>query len=389
MAQRLTTALAIASDPPLLIADEPTTGLDRPLVDHTLDLLRRRCDTGAAVLLITHDLAAAERVADTVAVMYASRIVEHRPAPELFAAPAHPYTLGAARRPAGAGVPADPRPPADAHRPADRVRLRAPLPARHRGVHRRAGRTHRLPPPAPRHRGGGLMSLTAHGIRAGYRNRHVLDDVTITIAPGETLGLRGPSGSGKSTLVRVLALLHQPDAGHVTLDDTRIHGSRHQVPAALRTRIGVLFQSPRAASDPKLTLADLIAEPLRATRHPRDQTAARVTELADRVGLTSDLLTRRPHAVSDGQLQRACLARALAHQPRYLLCDEATTMLDASTQAHVAAVITEHQRHHDMGVLLVSHDTALMSRWADRVHDLPGPTGHPAPRERAITEAGQ
>ncbi|MDI6104771.1 ABC transporter ATP-binding protein [Actinoplanes sp. NEAU-A12] len=92
MAQRLVTALALASDPPLLIADEPTTGLDRPLVDHTLDLLRRRCDNGGAVLLITHDLAAAERVADTVAVMYASRIVEHRPAPDVFAAPAHPYT---------------------------------------------------------------------------------------------------------------------------------------------------------------------------------------------------------------------------------------------------------------------------------------------------------
>jgi peptide/nickel transport system ATP-binding protein len=230
------------------------------------------------------------------------------------------------------------------------------------------------------------MTLTAHGIRAGYRNRRVLDDVTVTIAPGETVGLRGPSGSGKSTLVRVLALLHPPDAGHVTLDDIRIDSSRHRVPATLRTRIGVLFQSPRAASDPKLTLADLIAEPLRATRHPHDQTAVQVTELADRVGLTSDLLTRRPHAVSDGQLQRACLARALAHQPRYLLCDEATTMLDASTQAHVAAVITGHQQRHDMGVLLVSHDTALMNRWADRVHDLPG---HPARREPAITESGQ
>jgi peptide/nickel transport system ATP-binding protein len=92
--------------------------------------------------------------------------------------------------------------------------------------------------------------------------------------------------------------------------------------------------------------------------------------VADRVGLTPDLLTRRPHAVSDGQLQRACLARALVHRPRYLLCDEATTMLDVSTQAHVAAVITEHQRHHDMGVLLVSHDPALMTRWADRVQEL-------------------
>lgn len=221
------------------------------------------------------------------------------------------------------------------------------------------------------------MSLTAHSVRAGYRDHRVLDDVTLTIAPGETVGLRGPSGSGKSTLVRILALLHQPDAGHVTLDDTRIAGSRHQVPAAVRTRIGVLFQSPRAASDPKLTLADLIAEPLRATRHPHEEITGRVTELAERVGLTPDLLTRRPHAVSDGQLQRACLARALIHRPRYLLCDEATTMLDASTQAHVAAVITDQQHRDDMGVLLVSHDPALMNRWADRLHDLQNTSNHP------------
>jgi ABC-type dipeptide/oligopeptide/nickel transport system ATPase subunit len=211
------------------------------------------------------------------------------------------------------------------------------------------------------------MSLAAHGISAGYRRQPVLRDVSITIEAGETVGLRGPSGSGKSTLVRVLALLHRPDSGHVTLDGTRIDGVRHRVPSSLRTRTGVLFQSPRAASDPRLTLTDLIAEPLRAAGHPREQTDARVAELADRVGLTPDLLGRRPHAVSDGQLQRACLARALVHRPAHLLCDEATTMLDASTQAHVAAVITEEQRQRGLGVLLVSHDSALLARWADRI----------------------
>ena len=215
------------------------------------------------------------------------------------------------------------------------------------------------------------MTLAAHDVSAGYRGRRVLDGVSLAVAPGETVALRGPSGSGKSTLVRVLALLHSPDAGHVSLDGARIDGVRHRVPAATRTRIAVLFQSPRAASDPRLSLADLIAEPLRATGHPRDLTAARVAELADRVGLTPDLLGRRPHAVSDGQLQRACLARALVHRPRFLLCDEATTMLDASTQAHVAAVITEEQREHGAGVLLVSHDDALVRRWADREVTLP------------------
>ncbi|MDI6104772.1 ATP-binding cassette domain-containing protein [Actinoplanes sp. NEAU-A12] len=217
------------------------------------------------------------------------------------------------------------------------------------------------------------MSLTATGIRAGYRGHSVLDDVSLSIGAGETVGLRGPSGSGKSTLVRVLALLHTPDAGHVSLDGDRIDGARHRVPADVRTRIAVLFQSPRAAADPRLSLADLIAEPLRALRRPREHVAGRVAELADRAGLTADLLTRRPHAVSDGQLQRACLARSLAHEPRYLLCDEATTMLDASTQALVATVITEQQQRTGMGVLLVSHDPALLARRADRTEDLPTP----------------
>ena len=214
------------------------------------------------------------------------------------------------------------------------------------------------------------MSLVAENVDAGYRGRRVLNGACLTVAAGETVGLRGPSGSGKSTLVRVLALLHTPDAGHVILDGARIDGVRHRVPASVRTRIAVLFQSPRAASDPRLTLADLIAEPLRAVRHPRERIDARVAELADRAGLTADLLTRRPHAVSDGQLQRACLARALAHRPSYLLCDEATTMLDASTQALVASVITAEQRETGLGVLVVSHDPALLARWADRVEDI-------------------
>ncbi|EWM66228.1 ABC transporter ATP-binding protein [Micromonospora sp. M42] len=139
----------------------------------------------------------------------------------------------------------------------------------------------------------------------------------------------------------------------------------------MRTRVAILFQSPRAATDPRLSLADIVAEPLRATGTPREQAAARTAELADLVGLTTDLLTRRPHAVSDGQLQRACLARALVHRPDYLLCDEATAMLDASTQAHVAAVIGDYQRRQGAGVLVITHDPALMARWATRVVDLP------------------
>ncbi|PRY32337.1 ABC transporter ATP-binding protein [Pseudosporangium ferrugineum] len=212
--------------------------------------------------------------------------------------------------------------------------------------------------------------ITADGITVAYGRHRVLDGVSLSVARGETVGLRGPSGAGKSTLLRVLALLHRPVAGTVSIDGTAITGIRYAVPPAVRTRIGVLFQSPRAAADPRLSLADLIAEPLRVARLPRATVTGRVAELADVVGLTADLLIRRPHAVSDGQLQRACLARAFAHTPDYLLCDEATTMLDAATQALIAAVITDYQQRHNAGVLIVTHDPALMTRWADRCLDL-------------------
>ncbi|GIF69286.1 ABC transporter ATP-binding protein [Asanoa ishikariensis] len=215
-----------------------------------------------------------------------------------------------------------------------------------------------------------MTSLAAHDVTVSYSRQRVLDRVSLHIGSGETVGLRGPSGGGKSTLVRVLALVQGADAGHVSIDGTWVAGARHRVPAALRTRIGVLFQSPREATDPRLRLDDIISEPLRATGHPDAAVRERVTELADLVGLTADLLIRRPHAVSDGQLQRACLARALAHRPSYLLCDEATAMLDASTQAHVAGVLTDYQRETGAGILVVSHDHALLTRWADRVVDL-------------------
>ncbi|MEV6710189.1 ABC transporter ATP-binding protein [Micromonospora wenchangensis] len=231
--------------------------------------------------------------------------------------------------------------------------------------------------------------LAAHQVTVHHGRQRVLDRVDLHVAPGETVGLRGPSGSGKSTLARVLAFLHAPDGGRITLDGEPVAGVRHRLPAAVRTRVAILFQSPRAASDPRLSLADLIAEPLRATGTPAGQVAARTAELADLVGLTPDLLTRRPHAVSDGQLQRACLARALVHRPDHLLCDEATAMLDASTQAHVAAVVTDYQRRHRAGVLLITHDPALLARWATRVVDLPGPSVAAVPDPATATGRGR
>ncbi|MCX5040395.1 MULTISPECIES: ABC transporter ATP-binding protein [Streptomyces] len=203
-------------------------------------------------------------------------------------------------------------------------------------------------------------------VTAGYdRRAPVFRDVSLSVAPGEAVGLLGPSGCGKSTLARVAALLHRPDAGALHLDGTPVRHWRHRAPRDLRTAFGVVFQQPRLAADPRLTLAELVAEPLRATGR-RDEAAGRVAELAAGVGLTADLLTRRPHEVSDGQLQRACLARALVLRPRWLVCDEMTAMLDASTTAALVRVVEDYRAGTGAGLLAVGHDRVLLDRWCDR-----------------------
>ncbi|MFC9894632.1 ABC transporter ATP-binding protein [Nocardia sp. NPDC127579] len=205
--------------------------------------------------------------------------------------------------------------------------------------------------------------LAAADVTARYRGADVLTGIDFTVPPGAVVGLRGESGSGKTTLVRVLAGLLHPASGTVTVDG-----------AALPKRgadIAVVFQSPRAATNPRFTLRRIIGEPA-AIRGDRPDLEA----LAATTGLTPDLLDRRPHEVSDGQLQRACLARALAQNPRYLLCDEATAMLDAATTAAVMHVIRS-RADTGTGVLLVSHDEDLLGATCTRTTTLAGGSIHP------------
>ncbi|MFD4352262.1 ABC transporter ATP-binding protein [Nocardia sp. NPDC058518] len=196
--------------------------------------------------------------------------------------------------------------------------------------------------------------LIADSITAGYGSKPVIGGVDLRIAPGEIVGVTGDSGSGKTTLARTMAGLLTPTSGTVTVDG--------QPPRQARGAIAMVFQSPRAATNPHFTVAQIIAEPARIRRTPIPDLAA----LATTVGLTPDLLDRRPHALSDGQLQRACLARALAQNPRYLILDEATAMLDAATTATIIRLVTAHATDN-LGVLLISHDEPLLDAACTRI----------------------
>ncbi|MFJ9557533.1 ABC transporter ATP-binding protein [Nocardiopsis sp. NPDC101807] len=234
------------------------------------------------------------------------------------------------------------------------------------------------------------MSLVAEGVTCRYGPQTVLDGVDVTVEPGRVLGLTGPSGSGKSSLARILTGLRAPDSGTVLADGRPVSARRGRMSGDL----GLLHQSPRAATDPRMRLRGIIAQPLTVRRRGTGpgirgagrgaDDARRVAELARRVGLTGDLLDRRPDQVSAGQLQRACVARALAAAPRYLVCDEPTAMLDAASTAAVAHLLTS-LAEDGVGILAISHDHALLDAWAHDVADLSQlevpRAGHPAGRD--------
>lgn len=206
------------------------------------------------------------------------------------------------------------------------------------------------------------MSLTATNVHVSYDGRPVLAGVSLRIRPSRTVGLFGPSGVGKSTLALALAGLITPNAGQVHLDGIPIETRRGRMSG----RVMILFQSPRRSCSPRQRLGDLIAEPLRYRRLPGTGRESAVASLAREVGLTADLLGRLPAEVSDGQLQRAALARTLATDPAYLVCDEATAMLDAVTTASVVGVL-RRRAAEGLGVLAISHDRELLDVWADDV----------------------
>ncbi|ANS80613.1 ABC transporter, ATP-binding protein [Serinicoccus hydrothermalis] len=316
-AQRVSNALSLMGDPRLVLADEPTTGLDRPRAEAVGAALARLArEDGRAVLVVTHDLTLAEQVADRVVEIDAGRSA-----------------------PAG--------PPEEVVR---RVRE-----ARHHDAGRRA----------PRGDGNGhTLAGVDLTLRRG-RGTLVREGVTLTVPADQVTGLMAPSGAGKTTLLRTLALLHPPAAGQVLLDGRPLRGTGHEVPARVRRRIAYLPQDPRQSVDPRWTLGRAVMEPLALAGRPHDRTV--VAGLLEQVGLDPVLAGRRADEVSGGQLQRAVLARALALDADYLLLDEPTSMVDGATAQALVSAVHTHQHRSGCGVLVASHDEELLRTWCDTV----------------------
>ncbi|MFD7563517.1 dipeptide ABC transporter ATP-binding protein [Streptomyces tendae] len=348
--QRVVIAMAIANEPALLIADEPTTALDVTVQAEILDLLRRLAEeTGTGVLLVTHNMGVVADFADRVAVMYQGAIVETGPVEDVLLRPSHDYTkrlLSAVPRlsvaEAGGTARADERadgPGADA------------------------------PGTAPA--GQPAVELTDVSVVFGRGKQavHALKGVSFAVHPGETLGLVGESGSGKSTASRVALGLIAPTAGSVTLFGADLARTRARARRALRAGIGVVLQDPVASLDARMTVGECVAEPLRIHRGRLSgrEREALVAAVLDRVRLPREVARRTPRELSGGQRQRVSLARALVLEPRLLVADEPTSALDVSVQEAVLEVIGELQEELGFACLFVSHDLAVVQQFARRV----------------------
>ena len=341
--QRACIALAMACDPPVLIADEPTTALDVTVQAGILDLLRSLTrDEGVAVLLITHDMAVVADVADDVAVMRRGRIVERAAVREIFRKPRHEYT-----RELLAAVPR-----------LDSLRQEDPFAA--------VARESEAPAKATAE-----PVVAVEGLNVVYRNGrrtvHAVHDASLTIAPGEVLGLVGESGSGKSTIAGTLTGLVPIASGSVRIDGVEVAGARRRDLLPVRRSTGVVYQNPASSLNPRRTVGASIAEPM-LIHGGFDPPArrARVRELLEAVRLPAAMAERYPHEMSGGQRQRVAIARALALDPRLVIADEPTSALDVSVQAVVLDLLRALQAELGFACLFVSHDLAVVDSIAAR-----------------------
>jgi peptide/nickel transport system ATP-binding protein len=377
--QRVMIAMAISCNPLLLIADEPTTALDVTVQATIIDLLRElQQQRNMAMIFITHDLGLISEIADTVAVMYRGKIVESGNSSEIFNRPHHPYTKGlVACRPSLDSRPQKLLTVSDymsvEENPGGEIIIKAkspedPIQVSLEEVNRRLAK---LEQESPLVQIKNLkVGFPIKGVFGGTKRSFMaVNDVSFDIKRGETLGLVGESGCGKSTLARTLLRLIEPTGGQIIFENrdiTQLKGSELQI---LRRQMQIIFQNPFSALDPRMKVGDAIMEPLEI--HKQGKTAKerreRAAYLLERVGLSADAMNRYPHQFSGGQRQRVCIARSLALNPKFIICDESVSALDVSVQAQVLNLLKELQDEFGLTYIFISHDLSVVKFMSDRI----------------------
>ena len=372
--QRVMIAMAIACNPKLLIADEPTTALDVTVQLEILKLLRKlQTETGMGMIFITHDLGVVAEIADDVAVMHNGEILERGTVQQILNNPQHPYTQGLLAC----------RPPMD-------VRLkRLPIVkefldgqwqgGKEQILHdlqitdaERKAHLEQLYSKTPLLKVENLK--TWYPLRKGVFSRvygHVkaVDDVSLEVYEGETLGLVGESGCGKTTLGRSILRLAEPTGGKVWFDGIEVTALKGQALRDFRKQAQVVFQDPYSSLNPRITIGEAIAEPMRVHGIEKDTNKLRdaVCDLLEQVGLQAEHYNRYPHEFSGGQRQRICIARALAVNPRLVICDESVSALDVSVQAQVLNLLNRLKEERNLTYIFISHDLSVVRFMSDRV----------------------
>ncbi|MCB2201204.1 ABC transporter ATP-binding protein [bacterium] len=362
--QRVMIAMAVANKPDLLIADEPTTALDVTVQKEIILLLNDlRKEFGMSLLFISHDLGVISEVSERVAVMYQGKIVEEGFVNEVFQYPKHPYTKGLmACRPPLHGKP-DLLPTIDdflEKNPKEQVREKTAL---------KPNDFQDIPD-----------ILTVKDLEKKYISKrnflgkpkqyvHAVNSVSFSVLKGETIGLVGESGCGKTTLGRSILRLIEPDSGHIYFDEKDVVQLSSSGLKKERKNINIIFQDPYSSLNPRLSIGEAIIEPMKVHRLHKDRKERRkkAEELLEKVGLKKEFFNRYPHEFSGGQRQRIVIARALALNPKFIICDEAVSALDVSVQARILNLLNSLKREFGFTYIFISHDLSVVRYMSDRI----------------------